>query len=151
VYVCVCARALMHVRIHAYPYKLLCAYFTVLPENFSLLSRLHSWVWVCYILLTCCTAWGSVSGRICCVCCAQLLFCLDCILFGFERDAWAPGLAWGMRRRTLPTAFVRPSRKTCINRQYIGRGKYTFWNPQACALYVSESWFNYVSFKSSWW
>jgi hypothetical protein len=69
------------------------------------------------VLFTCCTVWGSDvgawAGIICCVCCTQLLFCLDCILFGLERETWAPGWACGMRRRTFPTAFVRPSRKTC--------------------------------------
>jgi len=70
------------------------------------------------VLFTCCTVWGSDGGAwagiICCVCCCtQLLFCLDCILFGLERETWAPGWACGIRRRTFPTAFVRPSRKTC--------------------------------------
>jgi hypothetical protein len=80
-----------------------------------MLSILH--FQVMSVLFTCCTVWGSDDGGwagiICCVCCTQLLFCLDCILFGLERETWAPGWACGMRRRTFPTAFVRPSRKTC--------------------------------------
>ena len=94
--------------------------------------------WWCYavhstypshVLFTCCTVWGSdggaCAGIICCVCCTQLLFCLDCILFGLERETWAPGWACGIRRRTFPTAFVRPSRKTC---SYIYIYIYAFWN-----------------------
>jgi hypothetical protein len=71
------------------------------------------------VLLTCCTVWGSADepwgGKICWACCTQPLLCLDCILFGFKRETWAPGWACGISRRTLPTAFVRPSRKTCKN------------------------------------
>jgi hypothetical protein len=83
----------------------------------DLLSLLYT-ATVC-VVLTCCTVWGSADGtwggRICWACCIQLLLCFDCILFGFERETCAPGWACGISRRTLPTAFVRPSRKTCEN------------------------------------